>query len=187
MAVPGSGQRGFPWSFEASQWQAEGAQLCPVLSKCPSLPCTPKMLFPAEGFAIPLTVKAARVGQQGRDLHQQATSCVSPHSFCKSPSFLGKQAASSGGQQPSHRGLPSLDQCSRGDPSTSQLEQGSFCSSPLESWITALGLSERDQLLNAGTFCHCDNTVQVGGRISRGTPASHQSQGQACKEARVSP
>ncbi|NWU01586.1 JIP1 protein, partial [Urocynchramus pylzowi] len=30
----------------------------------------------------------------------------------------------------------------QGDPSTSQLQQGSFCSSPLEPWITTLGLSE---------------------------------------------
>lgn len=51
----------------------------PSLSKSPLLPCTHKMLFPAEGFATHLTVKAVRVGQQGRDLqHSSNILCISP-------------------------------------------------------------------------------------------------------------
>lgn len=65
----------------------------PSLSKSPLLPCTHKMLFPAEGFATPLTVKAVRVGQQGRDLqHSSNILCISPL-FLQEP-FIPREASS---------------------------------------------------------------------------------------------
>lgn len=47
-----------------------GGTAVPSARRVPLLPCAHKMLFPAEGFATPpLTVKAARVGEQGRAFH----------------------------------------------------------------------------------------------------------------------
>lgn len=116
--MPGWEQRGFSWCFEASQWQGEGAQLCFLLSKSPLLPSAHKMLFPDKGFVTPsLTGKGVRVGEQGRDFHK------SSNILCITQLLLQ-------GQHSPLRGFPSSDQCSRSDSNTSQLQQGSFCSSP---------------------------------------------------------
>lgn len=70
------------------------AQLCPLLGNSPLLPCTHKMLLPAEGFATPpLAVEAARVGEQGRDFHRSSNIlCITP--LLLQEPFIPREASS---------------------------------------------------------------------------------------------